>query len=123
MKIAVECHSQLLQKSLELFLAPYLTSVKNCDIVVRDVECIKNVHCFYIGSDVNADLHKPFSKAQLVLALENRYAIIKAQEVDIDDIKNTEKTKDFSMLERRIEMITQEYQENILNAIKAFYDK
>ena len=43
MKIAVECKSPLLQKSLELFLEQYLSSVKQCDIVVRDKECMNDV--------------------------------------------------------------------------------
>jgi hypothetical protein len=126
MKIAVECQSKLLQKSLELFLSKYLTSIKHCDIVVRDGECIDNIKCFWIGSESNADLIKPFSKSQLILALENRYAIIQAKEIDIEDDEiipiDENSSKDFSILERRIVMLTQEYQANILNVVKAFYE-
>ena len=73
MKVAVECKSPLLQKSLELFLSKYLSSIKQCDIVVRDEECLDDKRCFYISSDENSDLTKPFSKSQLILALQNRY--------------------------------------------------
>ncbi|MBU1927403.1 hypothetical protein KKG77_00210, partial [bacterium] len=73
MKIAVECQSPLLQKSLEIFLARYLSSVKHCDIVVRDTECLNDVKCFYIAGNEKAHLKKPFSKSQLILALENKY--------------------------------------------------
>jgi len=127
MKIAVECQSQLLQKSLELFLVKYLTSKKNCDIVIQDVECIDNLKCFFIGTTSEADLIKPFSKSQLILALENRYAIIKAKSINIEEDDEAtfmlEEGRDFSILERRIDMLTKEYQANILNAVKAFYEK
>ena len=116
MKVSVECQSPLLQKSLEIFLADYLCSTKQCDIVVRDAECINDVRCFYISTDKNADLIKPFSKSQLILALEERYSKL--------NVKNSIDDKiDFSILERRIDSLTKEYQQNIINAVKAFYEK
>ena len=122
MKIAVECKSPLLQKSLELFLARYLSSAKKSDIVVRDVACLNDDKCFYVSNDKNADLVKPFSKSQLILALENRYKLFHK-----DDIKETEyevsnEPANFDILEKRIEYLTSEYQKNILRAIRAFYD-
>ncbi len=129
MKVAVECRSPLLQKSLELFLSEYLSASKKCDIIVSDEECLGNSRCFYIGSDANADLVKPFSKSQLILALEKRY-----KELYGDDEKAENKavkeecfkendSMDFSILEKRIEFLTQEYQANILQAVKVFYEK
>jgi len=131
MKIAVECQSPLLQKSLELFLSKYLCSVKRCDIVVRDTECLNDERCFYISSDTGADLMKPFSKSQLILALEKRYKTLY-----LDENKNSQKqvtaeqsleyekeSMDFSILEKRIEALTLEYQDNILRAVKAFYEE
>ena len=126
MKIAVECKSPLLQKSLELFLVKYLGSVKLCDIVVRDEECLNNERCFYVSSDSNADLVKPFSKSQLILALENRYKELKADnlvsEVEEDE-EVSEEPLNFDILEKRIDYLTKEYQQNILKAVKAFYEK
>jgi hypothetical protein len=119
MKIAVECQSPLLQKSLELFLAKYLCSTKQCDIVVRDIECLNDVRCFYIATDPNADLLKPFSKSQLIMALESKYASINPKE----DESNNEERISFDILEKRIKFLTQEYQANIINAVKAFYEK
>ncbi len=124
MKIAVECQSPLLQKSLELFLANYLSSLKQCDIVVRDIECLNDERCFYVSNKPNADLIKPFSKSQLIIALENRYAELKKdepQEVLQERVDN--EPMDFEILEKRIEFLTKEYQENILRAVKAFYEK
>jgi len=117
MKIAVECKSPLLQKALEIFLSPYLTSINLCEIVIKDEKCLNNKKCFYISQDSDADLIKPFSKEQLVEALNNRYKSLEYIE-DID-----EEVLDFGILERRIEYLTKEYQQNILKAVKAFYEK
>ena len=124
MKIAVECQSPLLQKSLELFLANYLSSLKQCDIVVRDIECLNDERCFYVSNKPDADLIKPFSKSQLIIALEKRYEELKRDEPKVEDsIELDNEPMDFEILEKRIEFLTKEYQENILRAVKAFYEK
>jgi Tfp pilus assembly PilM family ATPase len=123
MKIAVECKSPLLQKSLELFLDRYLTTSSRCDIIVSDVECLNDKRCFYIGTGEKVDLLKPFSKSQLILALEKRYEESKPKvETTLIETQENE-TLDFDILEKRIESLTQEYQSNILRAVKAFYEK
>lgn len=122
MKVAVECKSPLLQKSLELFLSRYLSSIKKCDIVVKDIECTDDNRCFYISSSAKADLVKPFSKSQLILALENRYKILQNKEnLDNDEMSN--EPLNFDILEKRIDYLTAEYQKNIIKAVRAFYEK
>ena len=123
MKIALECKSPLMQKSLELFLQDYISSVKNCDIVIRDEPCLENEKCFYISSDKDADLVKPFSKVQLILALENRYKIMNKDIVKTEYMEEDEIPLNFDILEKRIASLTSEYQANILQAVKAFYEK
>ena len=123
MKVAVECKSPLLQKSLEIFLARYLCSTKQCDIVIRDEECLNDVRCFYISSHANADLVKPFSKSQLILALENRYKISTSGMREEIEKEYGDEPLNFDILERRIELLTKEYQQNIIRAVKAFYEK
>ena len=126
MKISVECQSPLLQKSLEIFLVDYLCSTKQCDIVVRDRECINDARCFYIATDKTADLIKPFSKSQLILALEERYSKFNVKKSIVETYLNEEEQEnkiDFSILERRIDSLTKEYQKNVINAVKAFYEK
>lgn len=115
MKVAIECKSPLLQKSLEIFLSRYLSSTKQCDIVVRDEECLNDERCFFISSNENSDLIKPFSKSQLILALESRYRTIYKDTI--------EEPISFDILEKRIEYLTKEYQQNIIKAVKAFYEK
>ena len=127
MRVAVECQSPLLQKSLELFLAKYLVASKHSDIIIRDEECLSDKRCFYIASDPKADLQKPFSKSQLILALEKKYLQlhpkVKEQKALEKEYLQEEDPLDFAVLEKRIELLTQEYQANILRAVKAFYEK
>lgn len=125
MRVAVECSSPLLQKSLELFLGTYLDTSKKSDIVIRDTQCLNDPKCFYISSKDGADLKKPFSKSQLILALEKRYEILKPKkETTVPKQEAFEdEGLDFSILEKRIEFLTNEYKENILRAVKAFYEK
>ena len=129
MRIAVECKSPLLQKSLEIFLSKHLSSLKNCDIVVRDVKVLDDERSFYISSSAESDLIKPFSKSQLILALERRYKDMNKgnlhylnkiyQEDELDDVFGL----DFDILQKHIEALTKEYQDSILRAVRAFYEK
>ena len=106
---------------MEMFLQNYLSSSKSCDIIVRDEACLNDKRCFYVSTDKNADLVKPFSKVQLIEALENRYKIINK---DLGGTTYTQGTTlDFNILEKRIQSLTSEYQTNILQAVKAFYEK
>jgi len=126
MKVAVECKSPLMQKSLEMFLQNHLSTLKQCDIVLRDVKCLNDERCFYISSDKSADLLKPFSKSQLILALEAKYADMKKDRLLVNDkqkdIHNEYAPLDFAILEKRIEFLTKEYQANILKTVRAFYE-
>lgn len=123
MKVWVECKSPLLQKSLELFLEKYLSSSKRCDIIIRDEECLNDERCFYIGNDEKADLMKPFSKSQLILALEAKYDKKANSNINESELEDNNEVMDFDILQKRIEFLTQEYQQNILRAVKAFYEK
>ena len=123
MKVAVACQSPLLQKSLELFLSKYLSSAKKSDIVIRDEECLNDSRCFYIANNEKADLLKPFSKSQLILALEKKYNELYSTDDEVERETETEENLDFAILQKRIEFLTKEYQDNILRAVKAFYEK
>lgn len=127
MKVAVACESPLLQRSLELFLEGRLSSQRHCDIVVRDREVYNDEHlCLLIGTSENADLQKPFSKAQLFHALGQKLDVVKQETVPRASLLviNEEETEvSFDILERHIEKLTREYQANILKAVRAFYEK
>ena len=118
MKVAVECRSILLQKALENFLGKHVTLPKHSDIIIRDYKS-GDTKSFYISTEEDADLIKPFSKSQLFLALQNRYKMQEADGPSQGDQK--ESNANFEILQKRIEMLTEEYKNNILEAIKAFY--
>lgn len=130
MKVAVQCDSPLLQRSLELFLEGHLSSVRHCDLLVRDKNIIDDRHItFVIGDTPGADLGKPFSKAQLLHALKQKWITSKPPEtqpeqpVEPEPEPAIEEKVDFEILERHIEKLTREYQANIIKAIRAFYEK
>lgn len=121
MKIAVECKSLLLQKAVENFLGRHISPLKQAKIVVRDFQS-DDERTFFISSKNEADLIKPFSKSQLFLALENRYRELQSKEGDNSNVMDTTANQpNFEILQKRIEMLTQEYQKNIIEAIRAFY--
>lgn len=126
-KVAIQCDSPLLQRSLELFLDGHLSSLRQCDILIRDKEIRDDQHpTFVIGTTSSADLVKPFSKAQLLHALNQKMEVQKNIPIEpAHDISVPEKEEpvSFEILERHIEKLTREYQTNILKAIRAFYEK
>jgi len=124
MKVAVQCESALLQRSLELFLDDHLSSLKQCDLVIRDKKVMDSYHSLYISNNSESDIKKPFSKSQLYLALENFYQkMVDIQSVQAydEEIEDTNREKDsYALLEERIDILTQEYKDNIMKLIKAF---
>jgi hypothetical protein len=122
MKVAVQCESALLQRSLELFLGEHLSSLKQCDLVIRDKKIMDDHHSLYISASQDSDIKKPFSRSQLYLALENFYKNLS----DIHSIQaydeemEVSERKDFKLLEERIEQLTQEYKNNLMRVVRAF---
>lgn len=126
MKVAIQCDSPLLQRSLELFLEGNLSSLRQCDILIRDKNIDDDQYpTFVIGSDESSDLLKPFSKAQLLHALNQKFE--SKHDVLFPSIEERVSSSDekisFEILERHIDKLTREYQSNILKAIRAFYEK
>jgi len=125
LKVAIQCDSPLLQRALELFLEGYLSSLRQCDILIRDKDIQDDEHItFVVGVDDGSDLIKPFSKAQLLHALNQKFESLKHTPV-IPEESNlpTIDGVSFEILERHIDKLTREYQSNILKAIRAFYEK
>jgi len=122
LKISVECKSPLMQKSMEIFLQNYLSATKHCDIIIRDEPCLNDERCFYISTKKEADLVKPFSKTQLILALERKYKILK-KDIQKDETQGEDEALSFEILENRIDFLTKQYKENIIKTVKAFYEE
>ncbi len=128
MKVAIQCDSPLLQRSLELFLEGHLSSKRQCDILIRDKAILDDEYpTFFITLDSKTDLIKPFSKAQLIEALRIKLESLKSSESLDSHVETVEKSPEnrvgFEILEHHIEKLTREYQANILKAVKAFYEK
>ena len=132
MKVAVKCESPLLQRSLEIFLDKDLCPIKNSDIVISDQKLDIDKKTVYISNEPDADLMKPFSKSQLLLALEKvmkdsrekKSFLSMIEELEQQETSDIgEKELNFKFLQDRIEKLTQEYQENLIKTIRAFYEK
>ncbi len=129
MKVAVQCASPLLQKSLEIFLKPYLSSLKQCDVVLRDYKVDDDEYCsLYIASSDDADIKKPFSEVELKLILHKTLRRDEPDTSEVSDLAEAVQAisvadahHSYKELEAHIEQLTQEYQANILKAVKAFY--
>ena len=129
MKVAVQCESALLQRSLELFLDKHLSSLKQCDVVIRDKQIMDSHHSIFVSNTQECDLKKPFSSSQLYLVLEKFYnKIEEIQSVQAYDdelektVLSTSMKDPYSLLEERLEKLTQEYKNNIIKEVKAFYE-
>lgn len=128
MKVAVQCDSPLMQRSLELFLEGHLSSRRQCDILIRDKNISDDEYpTFIISSEANTDLRKPFSKAQLLDSLHTKLEALRTPNALQASLAEIEEPIDdrvgFEILEHHIEKLTREYQANILKAVRAFYEK
>lgn len=127
MKVAVQCESPLLQRSLEIFLGTHLSSLKQCDVVVRDKSVPDDSHpTLLVGTGSDADLIKPFSYSQLMLTLEQmlpRVAYMpKSSQLQKSPTKVSGETDGrFVILQKNIELITQEYQKKIMEVLQEYH--
>lgn len=121
MKVAVRCDSPLLQRSLEIFLHDRLSSIRQCDVVIRDKAVADDPHpTLIIGSTPDADLIKPFSRSQLIMMIEKVGTT--SEPIRLQRTEYVEKASpDLTVLEERITRLTQEYQENIMKTVREFY--
>jgi len=131
MKVAIECRSPLLQKSLENFLVGHLSSPHSCDILLSD-EALDRENLLRIGSDESADIIKPFSKSQLFLKLEQFYKVKEdasevmtiAQELDLDESVAevfSDKTADLQSLEDKIERLSASYVQGVMSLVREYH--
>lgn len=140
MKVAIECRSPLLQKSLENFLEGHLSSPHSCDLLLSDEALVGRDNFLRIGSDEDADIVKPFSKSQLFLRLEQFYRVKEdaqeamniANELDrldegfvepmVEDVLETD-VNDLNALEEKIERLTASYVNGVMSLVKEYRGK
>ncbi len=126
MKVAIQCVSPLLQRSLELFLKDRLSSLKQCDVVIRDRFGADVGHPqFVIAQTPEAQLGKPFSKSQLLLALEQFVGTkeVRMALLTMDELLETPTGEGLKVLETRIISLTQAYQNDLIRLIREHYEQ
>lgn len=112
MKVAIECDSMLLQRSLEIFLRDFKANSNECDFLITDKLFKSEKPIFFISNSSNqAYLKKPFSKSKLLTAIEKFYN---------ENIRNRDKSDN---LKNQIELITKEFVEKLVVTIKEHYER
>jgi hypothetical protein len=99
LKLKVRCNSPLLQYTLEYLLKDYLD--KNGIVITDNIK--EN------GIIIGKDIKKPFTKASLLLQIEN--------------ILNIKKIKTEETFEEKLDAILEECKEKIITLIKERYGK
>jgi len=117
MKIAVACKSILLQKSLELFLKNYISPYKYSDFIISDREISVDKPLFLISKNENANLRLPFTKSQLILEIKSFYK----KNFQSSDTK--QQNRDLSLLEKRVELLCEKFQKELIKTIKEYYER
>ena len=117
MKIAVACKSILLQKSLELFLKKYISAYKYSDFIISDRKISVDKPLFLISKDKEANLHLPFTKSQLILEIKSFY------KKNFPDGEYKQSKEDFSLLEKKLELLCNKFQKELIDTIKEHYER
>ena len=112
MKISINCHSLLLQKSLENFLRKFIVSKNRADFIISDTKIESNKPLFIIGKDVE----KPFSRSRLFIELERFEKNIDS----INAVKNIDIDLESSDLEQEIELLTKDFVKQIIQTVKKY---
>ncbi|WP_456323060.1 hypothetical protein [Hydrogenimonas sp.] len=118
MKVTLACRSILLEKSLRKFLRNYLSHDSEADIVITDYLKQGEKPILRIGTDVEADLKKPFSHSQLMIRLEEKLER-HAQKEKIHNFCKTDESE--NSLEEKIEILTRNFATELIQTIKEHY--
>ena len=105
-------------------LKNHLSSIKSADIILSDKKIKTKKPVLLISSDyAKANIKKPYTRAQLFLALEDFYK----QEKEKNIIKDTIEPKilfnanSTLTLEEKIEKLTKQFTKDIVQAVKGHY--
>ena len=130
MRVGVQCHSVLLQKSLETFLGEHLAPVARCDVLISDEALVDQGELLRVGSDSKADIIKPFSKSQLFFKLEqfykNKEELKEVQEItqELDEVPlEQDGSLRLDTLEDKINRLTAQYVKGVLSIVRENYEK
>lgn len=122
MKLTIMCQSLLLEKALELFLKPYVVPYKQSDFIVCDYKVETNKPQFRLKSS-DSKIPFPFSKSTLLLSLEKFSQTIELASVSSVQKKPSELVSDFATLEEKLNEICNQFNKEIIQAVKEHYGK
>ncbi len=118
MRVFIKCDSPLLQKSMYIFLKPFVTSFKHCDFIISDRKFKSEKPLFIIGKDIK----KPFGKDELLKSLNKFVDNCKddtSQKIENKAIEDLHVNK----LDKDIEKLTAKFSQDLVNLIKNYYEK
>ncbi|MGM0622755.1 MAG: hypothetical protein ACQESH_01910 [Campylobacterota bacterium] len=117
MKLSINCHSLLLQKSLENFLKRYIVSKNRADFIISDRDIGSDKPVFIVGKDIE----KPFSRSRLFIELERFEKNLDS----LNAVKNIDSELDDSHLsfEQEVQKHTQEFVQLIIQTYKKHHEK
>lgn len=108
MKCAIRCESLLLQKAIEKFLYPHVTSFSDADIVVCDKK--------YDSTKPVLIINKPFTKEELYNQIDRFIEKLDVSELSSDDAK-------WGKIEPKIEKLTTAYVKKLMEIIQENYER
>ncbi len=114
MKVIVKCVSPLLQRTLEIYLKAYLYDIELAEVLITDTEALSEKVVFRIGDMPDAQLSVPFTREELMNALEKFYET-NPRLVHLQHTKET--------LESMIEKLNRRHQEKIAKLIRRYHEK
>ncbi len=114
MKITIKCSSILLQKTLMIYLKPYLFEEELADIIISDRKIKTSKTLFRIGFDKGADLIEPFTHQELI----DKLRVFYNENPNLQHIKPTKEE-----LEAVIEKLNKKHQEKIAKLLKNYHEK
>ena len=114
MRVFISCKSKLIQSSVYSFLKSYsVPNQSDAEFVVTDYMMESSLPLFIISnSDEMSSLSKPFSRSDLLLAVEEFYGRLEKKE------KFKEEHFETLSLEKKIEALTKEYTTKLLHLMK-----
>jgi hypothetical protein len=107
MKCAIRCESLLLQKTVEIFLRPHLSTFNEADIVISD----KN----YESKKPVLILNKPFTKEDIYRQIDHLMETLDASPLEC-------KSNKWEKIEPKIEKLTSAYVKKMMEIIQEHYE-
>ena len=120
MNVSIDCRSLLLTRALEKFLDGTIVEESEADILITDYRRESEIPLFFIGLEKDADLHKPFSRSQLMIRLEKKHEESIAM-LSVDD--EPEEKEETPSLEERIEALLKEYTDKLVTLVEEHHAK